>query len=586
MISDARRIVYGSVLQADICIIGAGAAGIAMALQLTRSGLRVVMLESGTTTADAAAQALCEGEVSQPDLHSPPDKYRRRQLGGSTSIWGGRCVPFDRVDLEARPWIPNSGWPISYSDLEEHYAAANAVCEAGDFTYDAQTAVAGGMRPMVRGFTPSDFTTDRIERFSCPTDFFVRWRKNLEQDDNLHVLLGGTCTQLQRAMDGTHIEHAMVQTLSGNRFIIAARQFVVATGALEAARLLLASRSGHTAAIGNDHDLLGRFYMCHIAGTVGSLRFHAPAGDVWHDYERAADGTYCRRRIALTEPAQQREEIGNIVFRLHHPRIPDPSHRTGALSAIYLAQFLIGYEYRKRLTGGAPVGIGGWLRHLRNVTCDAAGTAKFLSHWISRRSLATRKLPSVVVRPRNNCFSLDFHAEQAPNRDSRIVLCDKTDQFGMPQIRIDWRYSAIDVHTVETAFRLLQQEFAQSGHGTLSLASDESDIEAVVRRDGAYGGHHIGTARMADEPSSGVVDRNCKVFGIANLYVAGSAVFPTSGQANPTLTIVALSIRLARHLKQVAGQAVEPTDAGVARPHVARRTPHVLLEETGVRRTA
>ena len=586
MISDARHIACHASLQADICIIGAGAAGITLALQLVKSGLHIIMLESGNTTFEPDVQALCEGEVADPTLHSPPDKYRRRQLGGSTTIWGGRCVPFDPIDFERRAWIPHSGWPIPYDDIAAHYPAANALCEAGDFVYDAEDAVSGGMRPMVRGFTPHSFTTDRIERFSCPTNFAARWHQRLNGAGNLHILLNATCTHLHRSADGTHIEHAVVQTLAGNHFDVAARQFVVATGALEAARLLLASRDGHGAAIGNDHDLVGRFYMCHIAGTVGSMRIDLSARDVWHGYERADDGTYCRRRISLTDLAQRRERVSNIVFRLHHPRIPDPSHHTGALSGIYLARHLIGYEYGKRLAGDTPAGVVNWLRHVANLGRDAPNTARFLSHWISRRMLAVRKLPSVVVRSSSNCFSLDFHAEQAPTPDSRLVLCDTTDRLGMPQIRIDWRYSEIDVKTVETGFRLLQNAFAESGIGTLTLARDEADIEAVIRRDGAYGGHHIGTTRMAANPRQGVVDSDCRVFGVSNLYIAGSAVFPTSGQANPTLTIVALAIRLAGHLEEAASHAVELVWRADDRPRALRHARVVSLEDADVQGTA
>jgi choline dehydrogenase-like flavoprotein len=586
MISDARRVVCGASLEADICIIGAGPAGITMALQLIRSGLRIVMLESGDTTFDPDVQALCAGEVVDPALHSPPDKYRRRQFGGSTTIWGGRCVPFDPIDLEPRTWMSHSGWPISYDDLAKFYPAANALCEAGDFIYDAEKAVPGGMRPLALGFAPHDFTTDRIERFSCPTDFAARWRHRLAGAANLHVLLNAICTRLHRSANGKHVEHAVVQTLQGSDFCVAARQFVVATGALEAARLLLASRDAETAAIGNDHDLVGRFYMCHIAGTVGSMRIDPSDRDVWHDYERADDGTYCRRRIALSEQAQRRERLGNIVFRLHHPRIPDPSHHAGALSGIYLARRLIQYEYGKRLASDGPVRVGDWFRHLANVGRDAPGLTRFLSQWFSRHALAVRKFPSVVIRPPSNCFSLDFHAEQAPNPDSRVMLSDTLDRLGVPRIRIDWRYSEVDIKTVETAFRLLQNEFARSGLGTLTLAADETDIEAVIRRDGAYGGHHIGTARMGETPRKGVVDADCRVFGVSNLYVAGSAVFPTSSQANPTLTIVALAIRLARCLENAAGQAVELVRRGADRPRVVGHARLASLEVTEVRGTA
>ncbi len=373
----------------------------------------------------------------------------------------------------------------------------------------------------------------------------------------MRVLLHANCTRLIASEDGAGIERAVVQTLDGNRFDVVATRFVLATGALEVARLLLASRDVHTAGIGNGRGLVGRYYMCHIAGTIGTLRINRPTEHVWQDYERAEDGVYCRRRIALTEATQRREGIGNAVFRLHHPRIPDPRHRTGALSAIFLARRFISYEYGKRLVTQQPMAARDWLQHVANAGLDAFGTSRFLWHWLRERVLAERKFPTVIIRPRKNLFSLDFNAEQMPNRDSQVRLAEQTDRLGMPRLHIDWRYTELDVRTVATAFQLLQRDLAQSGLGELTLDPDEADIETVIRRDGAYGGHHIGTARMAREPANGVVDADCRVFGMHNLYVASSAVFPTSGQANPTLTIVALAIRLAHHIEAETNRPVE-----------------------------
>jgi choline dehydrogenase-like flavoprotein len=554
MIGDARNVVRGTTIEADLCIVGAGAAGITVALELLGSGMRIVLLEAGGTTEDHEDQAIYEGEVTDPSLHSPPDKYRQRRFGGSTTIWGGRCVPLDGVDFEHRPWIPDSGWPVSHHEVAAYYPRANAVCEAGDCVYDAEGAVPGGMRSMLRDFAPTDFTTGRIERFSCPTDFGRRYRDRLAAAPDVRVLLHANCTRLLAAADGSRIEQATIQTHDGNRFSVVATRFILATGALEAARLLLASRDVHAAGIGNARGLVGRYYMCHIAGTIGTLRINGPTEHVWQGYDRAEDGVYCRRRIALTEAAQRREAIGNAVFRLHHPRIPDPRHRTGALSAIFLARRFISYEYGKRLVTQQPVDARAWLQHVANAGFDVFGTSRFLWHWLRDRVLAERKFPTVIIRPRKNLFSLDFNAEQVPNWASHIRLAEQTDRFGMPRLHIDWRYSELDVRTVATAFRLLQRDFAQSALGELTLDPDEADIETVIRRDGAYGGHHIGTARMAHEPAQGVVDEDCRVFGVHNLYVAGSAVFPTSGQANPTLTIVALAIRLAQHIEAEVSQ--------------------------------
>ncbi len=557
MIRSADDIVRDAELRADVAIVGGGPAGIALALQLARTGRSILLLESGDLEPDPETQALNAGEVAEAALHSPPDTYRQRCLGGGTSIWGGRCVPFDPLDLEHRPWIAHSGWPIGWEEIDRHYPAANALCEAGDYEYDARLAVPGGMRPVIRGFVPEHFDVNGIERFSCPTHFGVRYRKRLETLPNVRVVLRATVIRLRASPDGTRIVALDARNRHDIPFRIAADQVVLAMGGMETPRLLLTSDDVHAQGIGNTHDLVGRFYMCHIAGTIGRLRINGPRDAVWHGYDIAPDGTYCRRRLALRPEEQRRRGLSNVVFRLHHPRITDPAHRTGPLSAIYLAQHFISYEYAKRLVSDSPPTAATWLRHGVNAATDPVSTLRFLTHWLRHRTLAERKFPSVIIRPRTNLFSLDFHAEQEPNRDSRVSLGDGRDRFGNRQVRVDWRYSTNDVETLAQAFDLLRDDLAAQAIGELSLAQNETDIETVVRRDGAYGGHHIGTARMGSGAASGVVDSDGKVFGVNNLFVAGSAVFPTSSQANPTLTIVALSLRLAEHLGRIAVRTPE-----------------------------
>lgn len=415
------------------------------------------------------------------------------------------------------------------------------------------------MRPVLRGFAPPHFDVNGIERFSCPTDFGTRYQARLRAAENVRVLLRATATKLHASADGSRIDRVQVRNSHDLRFTVAADQFVLAMGGIETPRLLLTSDDVHTRGIGNANDLVGRFYMCHVAGTMGSLRVNGPADMVWHGYDRAPDGTYCRRRIALRPDVQARLGLGNVVYRLHHPRISDPQHRTGPLSAIFLAQKFISYEYAKRLVGEA--GAGTWWRHGLNAVTDPVSTLRFLSHWARHRTLAERKFPSVIIRPRTNLFSLDFHAEQVPNPDSRIGLGSAVDRFGNRQVRIDWRYSRQDVETVERSFALLRDDLAAQSIGTLALAPDEPDVETTVHRDGAYGGHHIGTVRMGSSPTNEVVGPDGQVFNVNNLFLAGSGVFPTSSQANPTLTIVAMALRLAKHLRDISAQVPRVTSA-------------------------
>ena len=535
MIEDASGIPAGLAIHAETCIVGGGPAGIVLALRLAERRHPVLLLESGGMSAEPAAQRLNRGETANA-LHKPPDWFRLRKMGGATGIWGGRCVPFDAADLAARPWIPESGWPIGPEALAPYYAAANALCEAGDFDYSG-----AGLPPILAGFTGAHFSDEAAERFSCPTDFGVRYRHRLQSSARIHVLLHATVTAIRMDVVGTSVRALEVRTARGAPFTILPRRVVLAAGGLEIPRLLLASNDVQPNGVGNDNDRVGRYYMCHLAGTTAEL-VPAPHVAVRHEYARGADGVYCRRRFALSARAQMAFGTGNFVARLHHPRAADPRHRSAALSALHLARPLIAREYAVRLA--APR--GALAPHLANLLRDPLEAAGFAFVWTRRRVLASRKFPSVVLRAKTGGYSLDFHAEQVPNPESRVRLAASRDAFGMQQLAIHWRYSPLDLHTVRRAVELFAQDIAASGCGELRF--DPASVEADALRDGAYGGHHIGTARMSASPRDGVVDADCHVHGVRNLFVAGSAVFATSSQANPTLTIVALSLRLADRL--------------------------------------
>jgi choline dehydrogenase-like flavoprotein len=548
VIRDADTLAHGACLRADVCVVGGGAAGISLALALSGQGLDIILLESGRTAEDAATQALYAGEVADAQLHSPADKYRQRRLGGSTAIWGGRSVPFDPIDFEARPQVPHSGWPISYDDLLPFYPQANALSEAGRFAYVASEALGSAAPPMIRGFASDVVCTEGLERFSCPTNFGERYQRRLRVAADIQVLLGANCTGICLHADGRSVREVAVATLAGRRFRVAARATVLATGGLETARLLLASRDVAAQGVGNEHDVVGRYYMCHIAGSVGTLSFNGRTQDVRHGYEVTPEGIYCRRRLAIAASEQRRHGLANCVARLHFSRIMDPRHRNGVLSGLFLARRFVSYEYGKRLHDGGETTLALYGQHLRNVVFDPVDTVAFLGHWALRRTLAQRKFPSVILRNRTNRFSLEMHAEQIPRADSRVTLTDKVDALGMPQLRIAWRYSPEDVASVRGTLDLIATELERAGAGRLEYRRET--LEQDLLRFGAFGGHHIGTARMGADPRTSVVDADCRVHSVHNLFVAGSAAFPTSSQANPTLTLIALSLRLGKHLAQ------------------------------------
>ena len=551
MIIDARDLPDGATLTADVCIVGAGAAGISMALELAKGSIEVLVLESGGLRPEKATQELYSGTVADERLHSPPDTYRQRRFGGTTTIWGGRCIPLDPIDFERRDYMPNSGWPIDLSALMPYYPEANRLCEAGEFTYSAAAAFHRPLRPMIKGFESPLFTTDTLERFSCPTDFGARYGRRLRAAPNVRVVLHANVTRIQLDAAGVRVESLAVRTLEGKSLEAIAQQVVLAAGGLEVARRLLASRDVQSGGIGNGRDVVGRYYMCHLAGTIGALAVDKPLGSVWNGYDLSDEGVYCRRRIALSPDAQREHRLGNFIARLHHPRITDPEHRNAILSLLFLAKFVIPYEYGKRLHGGEPATLRMWLQHVRNVATGPFDAAGFAWHMLKDRRLAERKFPSIIIKPKANLFSLDFHAEQQPAAESRVELMRDVDALGMPKLRVDWRYTPVDVDTVSRSIALLAREIERTGVGAFTY--DPADIEFEMTRYGAYGGHHIGTARMGTDPAHSVVDPDCRVHGVSNLSIASCAVFPTSSQANPTLTVVALALRLAARLRALAG---------------------------------
>ena len=568
MIVDANNLPDARTLRADVCIVGAGAAGISMALQFIGSGIEVLLLESGALEEEPDTQALYAGSVADERLHSPPDRYRQRRFGGTSTIWGGRCVPFDPIDFEARDYVPHSGWPFAREALLPYYPQANQLCEAGDFSYTAAATFRDGGRPMIEGFESACFSSDTLERFSCPTDFGARYGHRLRAAPNITLVMHANVTAILLQPAGDRVSSLDVRSLGGKRLQARATHYVLAAGGLEVARLLLASRDVQTDGIGNQHDVVGRYYMCHLAGTIGALKILKAPGAVHHGYEISEEGIYCRRRLALRPEVQRTQRLGNFIARLHHPRITDPAHHSSVLSLLYLAKPFIPYEYSKRLHGDEHASPGAWLRHLGNVVSGPLEAVGFAWHMLRDRKLAERKFPSIIVTSKANLYSIDFHAEQQPEASSRVMLDRAHDALGMPCLRIDWRYSAGDVDTVQRAVALLAEEFARTGVGRLDY--DPATVEAEITRYGAYGGHHIGTVRMGSDPRDSVVDSNCRVHGVGNLFVAGAATFPTSSQANPTLTVVALSLRLAAHLRWLV--RAEGTAAAIAEPSTATGT--------------
>jgi choline dehydrogenase-like flavoprotein len=533
-----------------LCIVGAGAAGITLALQFVRSKLRVLVLESGDEKLGAEQQALYYGEVSD-GVHPPAHLFRQRRLGGSTAIWGGRCVPLDEQDFQRRPHVPLSGWPFAKSALQPFYERAQTLLEVGEFDYSASTALRCG--EFIDAFRDADMLAESLERFSPPTKFWKRYRAELTKSAPVTVIKSATCLRLSGEQVVTRLECA---SRGHVRFNVRARFIVLAVGGLEIIRVL--AHSGH----GNHSGMLGRTYMCHIEAELGQLRLSPANRGVQFGFERTNDGIYCRRRFTLRAARQDALGILNAAIRLHHANVVDPSHRHPVLSAVYLTKKFIIPEYARKFTvlehaamRRSRTDVGLWLGHVRNVAFGAPRLAAFAANWVLRHHLAYRRLPYVAVPNVTGTYLLDFMGEQAPNPDSRVSLTRETDRYGVPRLKIDWRASELDWLTLSRMLRELRRSVEGCGCGTIEY--DEEQLDEDARASAVpVGGHHIGTARMSESPSAGVVNADCRVHHVDNLYIAGCATFPTSGQANPTLTIVAMALRLAQHLEIRLGDSL------------------------------
>jgi nucleoside-diphosphate-sugar epimerase/choline dehydrogenase-like flavoprotein len=534
---------------ADICIVGAGPAGLTLADRLAGQGRRILLIEAGGTEQTDAAQAFYAGEVADPAVHWPLDRYRVRALGGTSRIWGGRVIPYDPIDFTQRDWVPHSGWPIGVADLAPYYPAALLAAEGGAFDYTPSGPIVPGL--------DGDSLHTTVERFSRPTDFWTRYGERLARG-GVRVMSGAAVTAVRLNAGGDHVDHLEVRCGDVLRRVRAGT-YVLAMGGLETTRLLMASNDVLPDGIGNAGGWLGRGYMCHLAATFGEVTLSGPPRSIGFDYQRDAEGIYLRRRIALTEAAQRELGVMNFTARLHIPDANDPAHRNTVLSLIFLAAFAVKYEYSRSMREGDrswPV----MARHVGNILRDPLALYCFATGWGVQRYLSRRRIPSIALYARNGRYPLEFQAEQAPNPDSRLTLSTARDAYGMRRLRADWQVTPLDFATIRKSYQLIGRELERTGTGRLTF--DDAGLEAAVMKAGAYGGHHSGTTRMAASPADGVVDADCRVFGTDNLYVASGSVLPTSSQANPTLTTLALALRLADHL---AGEADVAPMAAVRR---------------------
>lgn len=487
MLIDARELPSGQTLRTGVCVVGAGPMGILVARALADAGIDVVLVESGGFELDAETQSLASGEVAG-DLPRLRASYltesRLRLFGGTSGHWAGQMRPLDRVDFEERDYIPHSGWPFSRDELEPFYEAVRTLLGLGPFD-DGATAAFPTPNAVV-------FTRDHklvvAKGFQYnPLRFGKVFRDELRLSPRVTLLLHANVVELETTPNGAAVRTVRIATLSGRHFRVAATRFVLAAGGIENARLLLASDRVWRNGIGNTHDMVGRCFMehLHIYQGLGSLA-------VWRDQ---LPRLYMPNRASLFYPSEElarTERMANVGLNL-------------------VEQVL----------------------HLEEADRHLLMAAEDLDHDTPRHGT---RAPSLR--------SFNALCEQVPNLESRVMLSQSRDALGVPHVRLVWRLDPRDLDALDRFLDVFSRELARARLGRARRAARRAELPELVMG----GAHHMGTTRMHTDPKRGVVDRDGRVHGTDNLYVAGTAVFPTSGAVNPTYTGMALSLRLAAHL--------------------------------------
>ena len=490
---DARNVPEGTILQPDLAIVGGGPAGISIALALANTPLRVVLLESGGMSFDARTQALYDGaEIGAPYLTLQAS--RLRCLGGGTNIWGGWCRPMDNIDFEERSWMPYSGWPFGRAALEPYYARAQTLCEAGPWLYEKAEKWSPEQAPTIPlgsgGVANRWFQFSKMRNSELPTHFGERYAEDLKRVPRLSTYLHANVTRLGLAAGGTNINELDVATLSGRHFKVKPKCTVLAMGAVEIARLMLASNDVMAAGVGNAHDLVGRYFADHpIPRDIATLVLFDGKLAPFYLNNQLIRGAIMRAGLFPSEKYRRAKGVMDSSITIESETKLDDLGKA-ALAA----------------TAGA-LGV------------DASNAV---------------------------AFSLGGGCEVTPDPERRFTLDAGRDALGLPKLKLHMRLSDSDLGHFRETLKELGRQLLVSRVGMLRLNRKERRewLDGID-----WGNHHMGTTRMHVDPRKGVVDSNLQVHGISNLFVVGSAVYPTYGAVNPTMSLLALALRLADHLK-------------------------------------
>jgi len=508
MHTDARLLENDTLIEGDICIVGAGAAGISMALEWEGSPHKVILLEGGGFEYDPKIQDLYAGKTTgQP--YYPLMSCRLHYFGGTTGHWAGYCSPLHTIDFDKRSWVEHSGWPITRADMDPYYKRAHEKLELGPYNYDLSfwQGKDPGMVPLVNSHA---VVWNKIWQFSPPTRFGEKYKSKIVASRNIHLFTYANVVNIITNESGSAVRELIVKNFEGKQHRVRAKKFILACCSIQNARLLLASNRQSVHGLGNVHDQVGRYFMEHLEIKAAELWLIKPSPLKLYAIQFGV--TKARAELAISTEKQKAFEILNGTLSLSPLEV-----------AKKIKPAIEGWSQQDPRKSGDSF-FGGFSKAARETQLPAGGSRS---------------------------YQLFARIEQAPNAASRVTLDTEKDGLGVPRASLHWVLTPLEKRSLRKISELAGQEVGRSGTGRVKLMDyllDKDDHSWPSFTGGGW--HHMGTTRMSTDPKQGVVDSNCKVHGISNLFIAGSSCFTTAGAANPTLTLVALTIRLSDHIKE------------------------------------
>jgi len=508
----------GERLDCDVCIVGSGVIGLALIREFEDSGLSVVVLESGGEARESAIDDLQTSIVHGDQFHGATEG-RARQLGGTSNIWGGQALPMDSIDFARRDWVPNSGWPIAFDAIVPFYRRAATFLDIDDRDFDHDVFARFGVtRP---DWLPSSTLRYHVSKWAPVPRLIDRYRHGIARSGATKLVLHANLTDIATSAAGNHVDWVTARSLDGHRIDVHARRFVLATGAIETARILLAASRRSGRPIGDGHVLVGRYLMDHPSGAIGQL---LPADEA--QTQRLFNLFYIgsrkySARLSLSDAQQREKQLLNMSCGFNFVAPPN-----GAIDVLRRGIAAIRARSARQVTAAG---------------LQAVATLPAMAYWGWQRTVRQRAVyPGAAVNLVVNC-------EQSPSPNNRVSLAAETDAFGIPRSQISWTPGAATEAGARRFAHLLRQCFADGRAGEIVLQRWVDDPSEPTTLQDAF--HPMGTTRMAESPREGVVDSDCQMFGVDNLWIAGTAPFPTAGHSNPTFTAIALAMRLADQFK-------------------------------------